>query len=154
MSCIFPITRIKTSLINVLLEERIRLSQSFINNKNDPNLYPNDEIFVATILHKMNYFIKNMRPFTYFHFKLFTSDEDEAMTIEDAANIKGDLIIHPVLEKKIFLNKKMFRFNTKLENNETISDWIKSILFKIKNENFKKELISEFQRNFDNFIKV
>ena len=135
------------------MEERIRLSQSFINNKNDPNLYPNDEIFVATILHKMNYFIKNMSPFTYFHFKLFTSDEDEAMTIEDAANIKGDLIIHPVLEKKIFLNKKMFRFNTKLENNETISDWIKSILFKIKNENFKKELISEFQRNFDNFIK-
>ena len=135
------------------MEERIRLSQSFINNKNDPNLYTNDEIFVATILNKMNYFIKNMIPFTYFHFKLFTSDEDEAMTIEDAANIKGDLIIHPVLEKKIFLNKKMFRFNTKLENNETISDWIKSILFKIKNENFKKELISEFQRNFDNFIK-
>ena len=36
---------IKTSLINVLLEERIRLSQSFINNKNDPNLYPNDGNF-------------------------------------------------------------------------------------------------------------
>ena len=26
------------------------------------------------------------------------------MTIDDASEIKGDLIIHPVLEKKIFIN--------------------------------------------------
>ena len=154
MTCIFPINRIKRSLINVLFKERIRLSQSFINNNNDPNLYPNDEIFVSTTSCRMKFSIKNMWPFTYFDFRLFTSNEDQAMTVEDATGIKGDFIIHPVLEKNIFINKKMISFNNKLKYNHNISDWIKGNLIKIKNENLKKELITEFKRNFDNFIET
>ena len=153
MSCIFPITRIKTSLINVLLEERTRLSETFINQKNHQNLYPNDEIFVCTTLNRMNYSIKNMDFFTYFDFRLFTANKNQAMTIDDASEIKGDLIIHPVLEKKIFINKKVNFFNEKLKNNLPISDWIMNMLLKTKDQNLKKELISEFERTFSNFIK-
>lgn len=153
MSCIFPITRLKTSVINVLFEERIRLSETFINKKNDPNLYPNDEIFIATTLKRMNYSIQNIDLSTYFDFRLFTVNEDDAMTLDDASAIKGDFIIHPVVEKSIFINKKLNTFKNKLNNNQPISNWIRNILIKNKNENLKKELISEFERNFDNFIK-
>ena len=153
MSCLFGITRIRASLINLLFEERTRLSETFINKKNDPNLYPNDEFFVSTTLNRMNYSIKNINYFTHFDFRLFTTNNDEAMTIEDASIIKGNFIIHPVLEKSVFINKKLNIFNKKLKNNKPISDWIRNTLIKIKNENLKKELISEFERNFDNFIK-
>ena len=113
MSCIFPITRIKTSLINVLLEERTRLSETFINQKNHQNLYPNDEIFVCTTLNRMNYSIKNM-DFLLILILDCLLPIKQAMTIDDASEIKGDLIIHPVLEK-IFINKKVNFFNEKLK---------------------------------------
>ena len=91
--------------------------------------------------------------FTYFDFRLFTANKNQAMTIDDASEIKGDLIIHPVLEKKIFINKKVNFFNEKLKNNLPISDWIMNMLLKTKDQNLKKELISEFERTFSNFIK-
>ena len=75
------------------------------------------------------------------------------MSLDEASGIKGDLIIHPVLEKSIFINKKTNLLNNKLNGNQPISNWIRNMLIKIKNENLKKELISEFKRSFDNFIE-
>ena len=109
--------------------------------------------FVCTTLNRMNYSIKNMDLFTSFDFRLFTANKNKAITVDDASEIKGDIIIHPVLEKSIFIKKKVNLFNAKLKNNLPISDWIRKILLKIKDQNLKKELISEFERTYSNFIK-
>ena len=153
MICLFGFTRIKTSVIKTLLEKRVELSLSFLNKKFPPNQYPNDEIFVSTTLKRMNYNISKIEDYTSFDTRLFTADENEAMILEEAKKIKGNFIIHPVLDEEVFLDKKIKRFNSILDNNGNISQWLRKILVKTNNKQLKKELQNEFIKAFDDYVK-
>lgn len=151
MSCLFGFTRIRRTLIKTLFEKRVQLSRSFLNKKYNPNQYPNDEIFFATTLNKLNYNIGKIENHS-FDSRLFTPDEDQAMTIEDATKIKGDFIIHPVLEDEVYLQKKIKRLNSKLNQNSSISEWMRKVLLKTRNEKLKKELKIQFLNAFNNYV--
>lgn len=153
MSCVFALTRMKSSTIKTLLETRIKLSLSFWDKKFLPGQYPNDEIFVATTLKRMNYNILKIEDYTSFDTRLFTADENEAMIVEEAREIKGNFIIHPVLEEGAFLDKKIKRFNAILNNNGNFYQWIKKVLVKIKNERLKRELKNQFIKAFNNHVE-
>ena len=152
MNCLFGFTRIKTSVIKTLLERRVELSLSFLNKKLSPNQYPNDEIFVSTTLKEMNYNISTIENYTSFDTRLFTADQNEAMILEEAKKIKGNFIIHPVLEEEVFLEKKIKRFNSILNNNGNISQWLRKTLVKTSNKELKKGLQKEFIKAFDDYV--
>lgn len=153
MSCLFCCTRIKTTLLKTLFEKRVQLSLSFLNKKYEPYLYPNDEIFFSTTIKMLNYKIARMEDLTSFDSRLYTADEDQAMTLEDAKKIKGNFIIHPVQEEDVFLQKKINRLNIKLNKNDRVSEWIRKILIKTKNKRLKKELRNQFIKVFNNYIE-
>jgi hypothetical protein len=153
MSCLFGITRIKKTLLKTLFEKRVQLSLSFLNKKYKPNQYPNDEIFFSTTIKMLNYSIAKMEDLTSFDSRLFTADEDQAMTLEDSREIKGNFIIHPVLEEDVFLQKKINRLSAKLNDNASVSEWMRKILLKTKNKRLKKELRNQFIKVFNNYIE-
>ena len=148
----FGFARIKTSVIKTLLKKKVELSFSFLNKKLSPNQYPNDEIFVSTTLKEMNYNISTIENYTSFDTRLFTADQNEAMILEEAKKIKGNFIIHPVLEEEVFLEKKIKRFNSILNNNGNISQWLRKTLVKTSNKELKKGLQKEFIKAFDDYV--
>ena len=128
MACIFPFTRLKADKIKTLYEERKKFSIDFINNRKSENNFPNDESFICTMANKLNYSCGSLEKITSINFKLFTAFHDQAFLDEDVRSIKGNFILHPVLEQSDFIDKKIKKFESMLNNKQNVTAWIEDIL--------------------------
>ena len=157
MSCLFPLTRIKVEAIKFLYQERQHLSKLFENAEagsiNKVRDYPNDEIFVATTLTRRNALIGKLEELSRCDFRWFTADADKALTKDQVIKMSGDFLIHPVLSQEEFIAKKKNIFLQKLNNNQSVSNWLTSSLRKQSHnptkQKLKRSLLSEFESFLD-----
>ena len=152
MSCLFPITRIKTKAIKVLFDIRKKISTRFIKNELPASDYPNDEIFVATVSRRMNMQCAALDKFSSFNFMLFRSDKDTVFLDKDVDDVKGRFIMHPVLDEESFIKKRLSIFMSTLRGSHELSNWTHGTLAKIENEKVKKTLQEKFLNEFRKFL--
>ena len=155
ISCIFPLTRLRVKKIDKLYEIRKKVSRDFIERGRNPADYPNDEIFIATICAQLKFSSAPLDKISSFNFRLFNTDHDNAILEEDAKDLLGKFIIHPVLDEKLFIEKKLRTFRTMLSNQsnrKNLSHWAKNILIKTNNDRVKKILSNEFKKLFGSFL--
>ena len=89
MSCLFPITRIKSEKIKILYDIRKKVSAKFIKGELPAKDYPNDEIFVATVSKRMGMKCAALDRLTSFNFMLFRADKDTVFLDSDVEQVKG-----------------------------------------------------------------
>ena len=152
MSCLFPITRIKSQAIKVLFDIRKKISTKFIKNELSARDYPNDEIFISTVSKRMNMQCAALDKFSSFNFMMFRADKDTAFLDKDVENVKGRFIMHPVLDEESFIKKRLSIFMTTLRGSHELSNWTHGTLAKIENEEIKKTLQEKFLNEFRKFL--
>ena len=111
-------------------------------------IFPNDEIFVSTTLVQRKQNVSNIDAISSFDFRLFSADERNAFVLDQAESLKGNFIIHPVLSKEKYIEKKCRILIQKLNANQAVGPWLRSTLNKQSNEairnDLKKALINTF----------
>lgn len=156
MSCLFGFTRIKVSVIEELYKERKRLSKSFMKigdgSLNPVKEYPNDEIFVSTVLANKNLLLDRMQNLSSFDFRLFTQNGDNAMVYKQVENLAGCFLIHPVLTEENYIAKKKKALMRRLRTNQPISDWLTHIVRKQTNQPTKEKLRRELEQAYNKFL--
>ena len=145
MNCIFPFTRLKADKIKTLYEVRKKFSSDFINKRKPEKYFPNDESFIATMVNKLDYSCGSLEKITSFNFKLFTANKDEAFLEEDVKAIKGNFILHPILEQSVFIDKKVKRLESMLMLKQNVIAWMEDILIKISDKKTKRLLKDQFK---------
>lgn len=153
MSCLFPITRVRVSSVRQLYEIRKKVSQKFINGTVEPTLYPNDEIFVCTVSKRINLRIGALDKFSSFDFSLFRSNKENVYLREDIKDLKANFLIHPVLNKRMFLEKKKATFNNTLRRNDDFSNWVRFTLTKMGDQEVRSEMEEIYIKEFENFVR-
>ena len=152
MSCLFPITRMKAEKIKILYDIRKKVSAKFIKGGLPPNDYPNDEIFVATVSKRMNMHCAALDKFTPFNFMMFRADKDTVFLDDDVKEVKGKFIMHPVLNKEMFIKKRLTIFMNILKNSKDLSNWTHGTLSKIDDKEIKEDLQKKFLSEFKKFL--
>ena len=145
MACIFPFTRLKADKIKTFYEVRKKFSIDFINNRKSEKNFLNDESFISTMVNKLNYSCGSLEKITSFNFKLFTANNDEAFLEEDVRGIKGNFILHPILEQSAFIDKKIKRLEYMLNQKQNVTSWMEDILIKINDAKTKRILKDHFK---------
>ncbi len=145
MTCLFGFTRLKADKIKTFYEVRKNFSRDFINKRRPERDYLNDESFIATLANKQDYSCRSLEKITSFNFKLFTANKDEALLEEEVRAIKGNFIIHPILDQSDFIDKKIKRLESLLNLNHNAIAWMEDTLCKMSNTKIKRILKDHFK---------
>tara|TARA_E500000178_G_scaffold351891_1_gene414040 strand:+ start:4989 stop:5996 length:1008 start_codon:yes stop_codon:yes gene_type:complete len=152
MSCLFPITRIKSEKIKILYDIRKKVSAKFIKGELPAKDYPNDEIFVATVSKRMGMNCAALDRLTTFNFMLFRADKDTVFLDSDVEQVKGRFLLHPVLDKDVFIKKRLSIFRGVLRQSAELGNWTHQTLSKIEDQDLKKTLQEKFLDEFKIFL--
>ena len=148
MSCLFPITRIKSDKIKILYDIRKKVSDRFIKGELPSRDYPNDEIFVATVTRRMGMKCFALDRLTTFNFMLFRADKETVFLDKDVSEIKGRFILHPVLDEEVFVKKRLGIFRGILRDSQELCGWTHGTLSKIEDAKLKQIMQEKFLNEF------
>ena len=154
MSCLFPITRIKTEKITALENVRKKLTKDFLANKKSPNDYPNDEIFCATVTRRLGFHCAPLDKVSSFNFMMFRSDKDTMFLEDDVLEVKGKFVMHPVLDEDEFFRKKQRVFASVLRGSRDLMMWVGETLGKQSDTRIREELQSRFLAEVRKFLQI
>lgn len=152
MSCLFPLTRLSTSSIPKLFEIRKKISKNFFNGNIPASAYPNDEIFVSTVTRRLGMKCAAIDKISSSNFLLLRSDPENVLLEEQVENIKADMVMHPVLSEKRFVENRKNQFNRLLRRNRDFSSWLWFALNKTKNKEVQKKVERMFVEEFEKFL--
>ena len=152
MSCLFPITRVKVSKISQMENVRKKLTQDFLQKNKPPHDYPNDEIFFATVSRRLGLKCAGLDKLSTFNFMLFRADKDTVFLDSDVEQVKGRFLLHPVLDKDVFMKKRLSIFRGVLRQSAELGNWTHQTLSKIEDQDLKKTLQEKFLDEFKIFL--
>ena len=154
MSCLFPITRLKTDKISRLGDIRKKLTKDFVSNNRPPQEYPNDEIFLATVTRRLGMKCAPLDKLSSANFMMFRSDKDTMFLDQDVEDVRGRFVMHPVLSEKEYLRKKERIFSSVLRSSKDLMLWVGDTLAKQPDVRIKKELQNRFLKELRKFLQI
>ena len=152
-SCLFCVSRVRASIIPKLLNVRKKVSEKFKKERIAPQLYPNDEIFVATAGMRTGLRCAPLDKISSYDFSLFSSTEMAGFLDGDVENVRGKFVMHPVLQEDSFKNRKFRGFQTTLSKSNQLLDYVTQTIRKCPDEKMKKDLKKKFLEEFGTFLK-
>ena len=153
MSGLFPVTRLRADKVSKLYEIRQKVSTRFIKRELMPRDYPNDEIFVATVSRRIGLSCAALDKLSSFDFSLFRSDKFSFFLKEDVKDVKGRFLIHPMLDEKEYIRKKVNNFRNVLQESRELQTWTQSQLKKTGDKKIKEQLREKFIGEFKEFLR-
>ena len=126
--------------------------QKFFNGNIPASAYPNDEIFVSTVTRRLGMKCAAIDKISSSNFLLLRSDPENVLLEEQVENIKADMVMHPVLSEKRFLENRRNQFNRLLRRNRDFSSWLWFALNKTKNKEVQKKVERMFVEEFEKFL--
>ena len=153
MSCLFPVTRLRTNKVARLYDIRKKISARFIKRELMPREYPNDEIFVATVARRIGLSHAALDKHSSFDFSLFRSDKFSFFLKEDVQDVKGRFLIHPMLEEKEYIKKKSVNFRNVLYDSRELQNWTQTMLKKTSDRKIRAKLKENFIGQFKEFLR-
>jgi hypothetical protein len=154
MSCLFPITRLKVSQIEVLANIRKKVTADFIKTKRSPNEYPNDEIFLATVTRRLNFRCAPLDKLSSFNFMMFRADKQTMFLEDDVRGVEGRFVMHPVLDEESFVRKKERIFAGLLSSSGELVGWINDTLATQPNPHIRKALQNRFLNEVKKLLRI
>ena len=151
MSCLFPITRMKCTNIGAFFGTRKKLSEKFMKERIPEHLYPNDEIFIATVAMRLGIGCAPMNKLSSFDFAMFFSNE-KAFLDEDVSGVKGKFMMHPVLDKTSYVNKSIGKYQKLFNDSYELLDFMNQTIKKCSNASVKKEFRERLKKDFESFV--
>ena len=118
-----------------------------------PRDYPNDEIFVATVSRRIGLSHAALDKLSSFDFSLFRSDKFSFFLKEDVKDVKGRFLIHPMLDEKEYIRKKVNNFRNVLQESRELQTWTQSQLKKTGDKKLRNNLGKNLLGNLRSFSK-
>lgn len=154
MSCLFPISRIKSEKIAALEGVRKKLTKDFITSNKPAHDYPNDEIFCATVSRRLGFSCAPLDKVSSFNFMMFRSDKETMFLENDVQNVEGKFVLHPVLEEEEFFLKKQRIFSTVLRNSRELVNWVGETIGRQSDGRIRKELQKRLLSELRKFLQI